>query len=61
MPGVVEVSNPSPFPPYYTKDADHVMKVYLRIHAVFPVIYVLVVEAWVMFSIAINEDMLKLM
>ena len=37
------------------------MKVHLRIHAVFPVIYVLVVEAWVMFSIAINEDMLKLM
>ena len=58
MPGVVEVSNPSPFPPYHTKDADHMMKVHLRIHAV---IYVLVVEARVMFSIAINEDMLKLM
>lgn len=43
MPGVVEVS----YLCLYTGEANRVAKVYLKIHVVFPVIYVPVVEAWV--------------
>ena len=45
MPGVVEVI----YLCLYTGEADHVTKVYLKIHIAFPVIYVPVVEAWVSF------------